>query len=35
MHDDPITDGHGARYGYQCDVKAATRDIENARSRYA
>jgi hypothetical protein len=30
MHDDPITDGHDARYGYRCDVKAATRDSENA-----
>jgi hypothetical protein len=32
---DPISDGHGARYGYRCDAEAATRDSENARSRYA
>jgi hypothetical protein len=33
---DPIIDArHRARCGYQCDIKAATRDREDARSRYA
>jgi len=33
---DPMTDpGRRAGCGYRCDAKAATRDSENARSRYA